>query len=157
MPCLLLRSGAADGEYVLVSRKKPHFYKSAFETGDEDTVTSAQGSAFRPQVSRDGTKLVYATRYDSETALRLRGLVTGEDRWLKSPVQHDDQESYFSSRDLLPGYAFLPDGKEIVISYGGKLHRLNRTQPWEPPPSVRYFPPSATPWALGQPGKSNWL
>ena len=185
---------SADGEYVLVSRKKPHFYKSAFElweydlnggsgvaitksnatdatppekwhnalgvarapdghhlyyahksgyfstqvkfplwqiarrdlqTGEEDTITSAQGSAFRPQVSRDGTKLVYATRYDSETALRLRDLVTGEDRWLKSPVQHDDQESYFSSRDLLPGYAFLPDGKEIVISYGGKLHRLN--------------------------------
>ena len=68
---------------------------------------------------------IYATRYNSETGLRLRDLVTGDDRWLKYPVQHDDQESYFSSRDLLPQFTFLPDGKEIVLSYGGKLHRLN--------------------------------
>lgn len=185
---------SADGAYVLVSRKKPHFYKSGFElweydihggagvrvtktktsendppekwhnalgaeaspdgrhvyyarksgyfstnvkfplwqiarrdlrTGEEDLVTSIQSSAFRPQLSPDGKKLVYATRYDAETALRVRDLATGDDRWLKYPVQHDDQESYFSSRDLLPGYAFLPDGKELVISCGGKIHRVN--------------------------------
>src|SRR5207244_4058257 len=49
---------------------------------------------------------------------------TGECRALKYPVQRDDQESRFT-RDLLPGYAFLPDGKEIVVSYGGKIHRLS--------------------------------
>ena len=185
-------SWSPDGQYVLVSRKKPHFYRATFElweydvsggsgvqitksnvsdtnppdkwynalgpastpdgrfiyyaqkygyfsenvkfplwqiarrdlhTGQEDVVTDEPGSAFRPQLSRDGKTLIYATRYDSQTGLRLRNLVTGEDRWLKYPVQHDDQESYFSSRDLLPGYAFLPNGREIILSYGGKLHR----------------------------------
>ncbi len=183
-----------DGQYILVSRKKPHFYKATFElweydlnggsgvqitksnvndttpperwrnalgvspspdgryvyyaeksgyfsenvkfplwqiarrdlrTGEEDVITDEAGSAFRPQLSPNGKELIYATRYDSRTGLRLRNLVTGEDRWLKYPVQHDDQESYFSSRDLLPGYAFFPGGNEIVLSYGGKLHRLN--------------------------------
>ncbi len=183
-----------DGEYVLVSRKKPHFYKSTYElweydlnggsgvqitksnvndatppekwhnalgvapspdghfayyarkfgyfsaevkfplwqiarrdlrTGEEDVITDETGSAFRPILSPDGKELIYATRYNSQTGLRLRNLATGEDEWLKYPVQHDDQESYFSSRDLLPGYAFLRNGKEVVLSYGGKLHRLN--------------------------------
>src|SRR5579864_5850790 len=93
-------------------------------TGDEDTITRAPGSAMRPMVSPDGTKLVYGTRFDTETGLRIRDLHSGEDRWLKYPVQRDDQES-IASRDVLPGYAFLPDGKEIVLSYGGKIHRVN--------------------------------
>ncbi len=34
-------------------------------TGDEDTITEARGSAFRPVLSPDGTKLVYGTRVDN--------------------------------------------------------------------------------------------
>ncbi|WP_321478262.1 amidohydrolase family protein [uncultured Paludibaculum sp.] len=187
---------SADGNFILVSQKKPEFYRSAFElwqydvhggsgvqitksnanestppdkwhnalgpavppgandvyyatksgyfssgvkfplwqvarrslvTGQEDIITDEQGSAFRPRVSPDGRKLIYATRRDSETALRIRDLATGEDRWLKAPVQHDNQESYFATRDLLPGYAFLPGGREIVLSWGGQFHRLDLT------------------------------
>ena len=93
-------------------------------TGEEQVLTSAQGSAFRPQLSPDGKLLVYGTRFDAQTGLRIRDLTTLEDRWLKFPVQHDDQEGSMSTRDLLPGFAFLPDGKEIVVSYGGKFHRV---------------------------------
>ncbi len=95
-------------------------------TGDEDVLTDAPGSAIRPALSPDGTKLIYGTRYEADTALRIRDLSTGEDRWLKYPIQRDDQESR-GTRDTLPGYAFMPDGKEIVISYGGKINRLNIT------------------------------
>ena len=94
-------------------------------TGDQNLLTKAPGSAIRPMLSPDGTKLVYGTRYDAKTALRVLDLSTGEERWLKYPIQRDDQESYGSSRDLLPGYAFTPDGKDLVISYGGKIHRLD--------------------------------
>ncbi len=182
----------ADGKAILVSKKNPHFYNSAFEiwrydlfggrglqivksrvgtateptinalgatvtrdgryiyfakkigaqfsdrgrlvpwqivrrdltSGEEDTITSLTGGAFRPLLSPDGSRLVYGTRYDSGTALRVRDMATGSERWLKYPIDRDDQESAFT-RDLLPGYAFLPDGKEIVLSYGGKVHRLN--------------------------------
>ncbi len=93
-------------------------------SGDEDVITEAFGSAVRPVLSPDGTKLVYGTRHEAETGLRLRDLTTGEERWLKYPVQRDAQES-FAERDLLPGYAFTPDGREIVVSYGGKIHRVS--------------------------------
>ncbi len=93
-------------------------------TGEEDTITEALGSGIRPLLSPDGTRLVFGTRYEAATGLRLRDLRTGEERWLKYPVEHDDQESRFT-RDLLPGYAFTPDGKEIVVAYGGKIHRVN--------------------------------
>jgi hypothetical protein len=94
-------------------------------TGDEDTLTAEPGSAVRPALSPDGTKLTYATRFDGKTGLRVRDLRTGKARWLKYPVaQFDDQESD-STRDLYPNYAFMPDGREIVIAYDGKIHRLN--------------------------------
>ena len=67
---------------------------------------------------------MYVTRYETETGLRLRNLETGEDRWVKYPVTRDDQESRFT-RDVFPGYAFLPGGKEIVYNQNGKIRRLN--------------------------------
>jgi Tol biopolymer transport system component len=94
-------------------------------TGEEDVITSNQGSAVRPVLSRDGTEMIYGTRRDGKTALRLRNLDTGRDQWLKYPVQRDDQESYFSSRDLLPGYTFTPDGKGLIATWDGKIHRVD--------------------------------
>ncbi|MFQ5816641.1 MAG: amidohydrolase family protein [Terriglobia bacterium] len=125
-----------DGRYLYYARKLGGFAYNILRfplwqiarrdriTGDEDIITQARGSAFRPLLSPDGTKLVYGTRYETKTGLRLRELGTGEEHWLRYPVQRDDQESRFT-RDLLPGYAFTPDGKEIVVSYGGKIHRVD--------------------------------
>ena len=93
-------------------------------TGDEDTITGSPGSAFRPLLSPDGTKLVFGTRVDNQTGLRIRDLSSGEERWLKLPVQRDEQESRFT-RDLIPGCAFTPDGKFVLAVYGGKIHRLD--------------------------------
>src|SRR5260370_1084089 len=64
------------------------------------------------------------TNCETKTGLRIRNLESGEDRWLKYPVQRDDQESRFT-RDLWPGYAFVPGGKEILYTTEGKIHRLN--------------------------------
>ncbi|MDX2032430.1 MAG: amidohydrolase family protein [Blastocatellia bacterium] len=92
-------------------------------TGDEDPITFTQGNAFRPMASPDGRLLVYGTRYETQTGLRVRDLATGEERWLKYPIQRDEQESR-ATRDLLPNYAFTPDGRELLISYGGKIHAI---------------------------------
>jgi Tol biopolymer transport system component len=123
-----------DGKYFYYARRTGSFtYNATFPlwqivrrdrtTGDEDVITSAPGSAFRPVLSPDGSHLVYGTRFDTESGLRIRDLSTGEDRWLKYPVQRDDQESR-ATRDVLPGYDFTPDGKEVVVCYGGKIHRV---------------------------------
>jgi Tol biopolymer transport system component len=124
-----------DGRYLYyAARTKGLAYNAQFplsqivrrnrNTGEEDTITDAPQSAFRPEVSPDGTKLVYGTRYETETGLRIRDLATGEEHWLKYPVQRDDQESLYS-RDILPNYAFTPDSKDVITTWGGKIHRIN--------------------------------
>jgi hypothetical protein len=54
----------------------------------------------------------------------LRDLATGDESWLAYPIQHDDQESR-ASRDVLPGFSWTPDNKGIVISYGGKMWKID--------------------------------
>ncbi len=94
--------------------------------GAEEFVTQEQGSAFTPALSPDGSKLVYATRYETETGFRIRDLKTDDERWLAYPIQRDDQETFFEpSRDLVPGYTFTPDGSAILASYGGKINRID--------------------------------
>ena len=95
------------------------------QSGDADVITQANGSGLRPIVSPDGKWLVYGTRYETQTGLRIRNLSTGADRWLKWPILRDEQESGGSpSRDTLPGYAFTPDNTAVIVTYGGKIHRV---------------------------------
>lgn len=93
------------------------------KTGERHTQTARLGSAFRPTLSSDGKWLVYGTRHDTETGLRIRNLNTGKERWLAYPVQRDDMESR-ATRDVLPGMAFTPDNQAVIASYGGRIWRI---------------------------------
>lgn len=127
-------SASADGKYLYYANQiggwgynlKSFGYKVTrydLSEGTSHPIVTALGGAFRPVVSPDGKTLVYGTRYESETGLRLRNLETGEDRWLAYPVTHDDLESY-GSRGLLPSYSFLPDGSAIVMNLDGKIKSI---------------------------------
>ena len=94
------------------------------ETGDRSTRTSNVGSAFRPTLSPDGRWLVYGTRFDQQTGLRIRDLADGSERWLAYPVQRDDQESR-ASLDAYPGMTFTPDSEAVIAFYGGGLWRID--------------------------------
>ncbi len=94
------------------------------DTGKSTVMTSRFGSAIRPALSPDGKLLVYATRYEHQTGLRIRTLATGDEKWLAYPVQRDDQEAR-ATMDAFPGYSFTPDSRYIIISYGGKIWRVS--------------------------------
>jgi len=124
-----------DGRFIYYAERKGLFsYNVQFplwqivrfdrETGDTATITNAQGSAMRPVLSPDGTSLVYATRFETGTGLRVRNLETGDERWLIYPVTRDDQESV-ASRDTMPGYAFTPDGTSLIVPIAGKINRVD--------------------------------
>ena len=126
---------APDGRHLYYAHKQGGFaYNLQFpqwqivrhdlRTGDQDRLTEAQGSAFRPVLSPDGERLVYGTRHEQSTGLRIRELATGVDRWLVYPVEHDEQESRFT-RDLLPGYDFTRDGAAVLFARDGGLHRVD--------------------------------
>ncbi|MEX2344468.1 MAG: amidohydrolase family protein [Balneolaceae bacterium] len=97
--------------------------KFDFETGERHTQTARLGSAFRPTLSGDGKWLVYGTRHETETGLRIRDLETGNERWLAYPIQRDDQESR-ATRDVLPTMVFTPDNSAVLTTFGGKIWRV---------------------------------
>ena len=131
-----------DGHYLYAAR---HIGTLEFETPGEwtiirrdlrngtETVVVAEpdgprkaldpGVAFRPALSPDGKLLVYARRLENATELRLRNLMTGEDRRIASPIEHD-QLGASAWQDLLPRYAFTPDGQGVVLSRAGHFERL---------------------------------
>jgi Tol biopolymer transport system component len=124
----------ADPRYIWFARHRggfgydltfPQWQLATFdrETGKIVVQSDNYGSSMRPILSRDGKWLIYATRHDAETGLRLRDLGTGSERWLAWPVQRDDQESAWT-RDLMPGSAFLPDNSALITSYAGKIWRV---------------------------------
>ncbi|MBV6418165.1 MAG: Protein TolB [Steroidobacteraceae bacterium] len=82
------------------------------------------GTAFRPRISPDGRTLVYATRLDGRTGLRVLDLVSQEDRRLAYPVQQGQLMS-LPGQDLLPRYVFTPDGKSLLLANGGGFEQLD--------------------------------
>lgn len=124
-----------DGRYVYYAQRTGAFsYNAQFpmwqivrfdrETSETSMLTNAQGSAMRPLLSPDGKKLVYATRFETKTALRVRDLDTSHERWLINNVTRDDQESR-ATRDVFPGYDFMPDGKSLIVPMDGKIKRVD--------------------------------
>ena len=124
-----------DGRFIFYTQRTGSFtynarfplwqvYRHDRETGDVSQVTNAQGSAIRPAISPDGKWLVFGTRHKAQTGLRVRNLENGSERWLAYPVTRDDQESR-ASRDTLPRYDFMPDGKSLIVPVAGKLQRID--------------------------------
>lgn len=123
-----------DGRYLYYSRKSggftynlrmPQWQVARYDVrdGSEVGITASLGSAFRPEISPNGELLVYGTRVDQQTSLRVRNLVTGADRLLIDGVEHDEQESRFT-RDLLPGYSFSADGNSLYVSRDGEIAKV---------------------------------
>lgn len=128
-------TASPDGKYVYFAQRQGAFtYNASFpmwqifrfdrDTGETSRVTNAQGSALRPLLSPDGKNMVYATRYETKTALRVRNLENNTERWLINNVTRDDQESR-ATRDTFPGYDFMPDGRSLIVPINGKIAKVD--------------------------------
>ena len=92
-PTRLGASVSPDGRYLFVAQAgtgtglaRWQVARLDMRSGDADVITQAEGGGMRPLVSPDGKLVVYATRYETKTGLRVRNLETGADRWLKWPI-----------------------------------------------------------------------
>lgn len=124
-----------DGQYIYFSKRSgawnynaqlPQYQvgRYSMEDGEVHTITSRYGSAFTPTLSPDGKYLVYGSRFEDQTGLVRRNLITGDEDWLAYPVQRDEQES-IAPLGVLPAMAFGPDSKELFCSYGGAIWAIN--------------------------------
>ena len=130
-------SATPDGRYIYASaRVAPAGYNQMLgstqivmydrATGRLERRTLNLGTGFRPQVSPDGKTIAYGSRRMAITGLKLRDLASGDERWLANEIQRDDIESR-GSRDLLPGYAWMPDSKALVLAHHGHIWRVDAT------------------------------
>ena len=94
------------------------------ETGETTPRAAAVGGAFKPVLSPDGKWMVYGTRQDSVTSLRIRDMDSGDEHWLVENIQRDDMESRFT-RDILPNMTFTPDSRSLIAAWGGKIRRVD--------------------------------
>ncbi len=103
----------------------PQYQLATFnrKTNEIETKTEQYGSAFCPTLSPDGKWLVYGTRYNTQTGLMKRNLVTGDESWLAYPVQRDEQES-IAPLGVYPPMSFTPDSKNLIVFYGGKINSV---------------------------------
>lgn len=90
-------------------------------TGSVDQLTDELNGALRPTASPDGRYLVYGTRWAKSFRLRLLDLHSRETRWLLNDMDRDGQGETAPRRDLMPGAAFTPDGRALILSHHGKL------------------------------------
>jgi imidazolonepropionase-like amidohydrolase/Tol biopolymer transport system component len=93
-------------------------------TSEVHTITSEYGGGLRPIVSPDGHYLVYGSRHDAVTGLRVRDLKTQDEHWLVNAMQRDDQQG-FGANDVLPGYSFTPDSKSVVYTSSGHVQKVD--------------------------------
>jgi len=117
------RTGAA-GYNQMLGTTQVVMYDRA--TGRLERRTLNLGTGFRPQVSPDGKTVAYGSRRMAVTGLKLRDLASGDEKWLANDIQRDDIESR-GSRDLLPGYAWMPDSKSLVLAHHGHIWRVDAT------------------------------
>lgn len=140
--------GSRDGASSRVMRRD-------LASGKEEAVRLEQAISMKLRPSPTGRLLAYAAQAQGKTGLRLRDLHAGTERWLRFPLQRNALESN-ATRDVLPDYAFTPDGRAVVVSYDGKIHRIDVASgtdtviPFSAHVSMQVAPPLMFPRRLSQ-------
>jgi Tol biopolymer transport system component len=93
------------------------------ETGKITNLITGAGGSVRPRVSPDGRYIAFVRRVRTESVLYLYDRETGAQRPLFDGMSRDQQEAW-AIFGPYPGYAWTPDGAEIVFWAQGKLWRI---------------------------------
>jgi len=94
------------------------------QKGRRSTFVRGSGGSIRPAVSPDGKLLSFIRRVGLKSVLFLREIDTGREWPIFDGLTHDQQETW-SVYGTYPGYAWMPDGKSILITAMGKFVRVD--------------------------------
>ena len=125
---------SADGSLLYYTSVTPRVYGSrggaistimrrSLTSGAPERLALEGVSPMKPVVSRDGRWLVYVCVYEGVTALKVRDLRDGTERWLHRALQRNQLEAR-ADRDVMPNFAITPDGASVLIEVDGRIHRI---------------------------------
>ena len=92
--------------------------------GETEMLVTGAGGACRPTPSPDGTLLAFVRRVGAKTGLHLFDLDSGAVRLVYDGLERDMQETW-AIHGVYPGFAWMPDGRAIVIWAKGKIRRID--------------------------------
>ncbi|HRR09574.1 MAG TPA: amidohydrolase family protein [Rhodothermales bacterium] len=118
-------SGGSSFEYNKDPNGSIYYIRRLDRTSGQilNLVTSA-GGAVRPQPSPDGKLLAFIKRVRLKTVLYMMDLQTGEE-WPVYDALSKDQQETWATFGVYPGFAWMPDGKSVVIWAMGKIRRID--------------------------------
>lgn len=136
---------SADGFYKISDQH--HLRRLDLKAGHTEAVTLPESRSYyrrlpfyevAPRISDDGRTLAFVRNvpgaglksggqtFAQQAGLWLLDLETGHERLLMHPVTPSQVEFHsMFHQDFVPGYAWMPDGKSILLSQGGKLRRVD--------------------------------
>jgi imidazolonepropionase-like amidohydrolase/Tol biopolymer transport system component len=136
---------SADGFYKISDQH--HLRRLDLATGWTESVTAPESRLYyrrnpfyeaAPAISGDGRTLAFVRNlprsslsvgdqtFDQQAGLWLRDLETGRERLLMHPITPAQFEFHsMFHQNFVPGYAWMPDGKSLVLSQGGKLRQVS--------------------------------
>lgn len=94
------------------------------ETGENETIISGSGGAFRPQISRDGNTIAFVRRIRTKTVLMLHNLKTGEQKVIYDKLTKDQQEAW-AIFGVYPNFNWTQDDKSIIIWSEGQIRKID--------------------------------
>ena len=105
-------------------RSGPRVQSMDLDTGDIRTVVERPGGAANPALSPDGKRLAYVHRDDRQTVLVVRDIETHQDRIIHRGLDTGrlDGGGFYGA---YPNMDWLPDGSGLVVSFGGRIQRVD--------------------------------
>jgi len=93
------------------------------ETGEQQTISQADGSSASPVLSPDGRTLAFVRRVGSRSTLWLHDVASGAERQLWDGLDRDQIEA-FGTHHVYPNYDWLPDGSALIVWAAGGFVRV---------------------------------
>ncbi|MDA0919614.1 MAG: amidohydrolase family protein [Planctomycetota bacterium] len=94
------------------------------EKGETESFITGPGGACRPTPSPDGKTIAFVRRLGPKTGLHLFDTESGAVKLIYDRLERDMQEAW-AIHGVYPAFAWMPDGKSIVLWAKGKIRRIN--------------------------------
>ena len=104
-----------DGKIVYFRNDKG-IHKQYLNSGSDSLIAKLPENCMNVQISRDGHWLTYIVYTHAESELRVRNILSGEDRLLAASI---------ARREFSEHYVLTPDSKAVIVGFGGKLHSID--------------------------------
>ncbi|OAB78223.1 amidohydrolase family protein [Cochleicola gelatinilyticus] len=96
----------------------------SFEDGTTETITGGPGSAARPTLSPDDSKLAFIKRVREKSVLYVHDLESGTEMPIYDELSKDQMEAW-AIFGVYPNFDWLPNNRDVVFWSKGKIHKIN--------------------------------